>query len=156
MSARELLIDTYPHIPPGHTLDQLSPADADARIEGAVHSIAEIVAHMSYWQDWLCRRCEGIADPMPAPASIGWPAVTPGSWPEVHARFVAGLDRASALEARANEIVTPAIDFPPLSHYTVRDAIVHMAQHNSYHLGQVVMLRQLMQLWPPPSGSWTW
>ena len=156
MSARELLIDLTPHIPPGHALDQLSPDDADRRIEGMAHSIAEIVAHMCFWQEWFCRRCEGHADPMAAPASVGWPAVTPGSWPEVHQRFVAGLERAASLDSLGQEMVTPAIEFPPLSHYTVRDGIVHMAQHNSYHLGQIVQLRQMMGLWPPPAGSWTW
>jgi uncharacterized damage-inducible protein DinB len=52
--------------------------------------------------------------------------------------------------------LTPAIDFPPLANYTVRDAVTHVAQHNAHHLGQVIVLRQMMECWPPPSGSWTW
>jgi hypothetical protein len=35
-------------------------------------------------------------------------------------------------------------------------ALVHVANHNAHHLGQIVLLRQLMGRWPPPSGSWTW
>jgi uncharacterized damage-inducible protein DinB len=31
-----------------------------------------------------------------------------------------------------------------------------MASHNSYHAGQVVVLRQLLGSWPPPSGGLTW
>jgi uncharacterized damage-inducible protein DinB len=31
-----------------------------------------------------------------------------------------------------------------------------MAAHNSHHLGQVVLLRQILGAWPPPSGSYTW
>jgi uncharacterized damage-inducible protein DinB len=31
-----------------------------------------------------------------------------------------------------------------------------MAQHNSHHTGQVIVLRQMMAIWPPPSGGLTW
>ena len=37
-----------------------------------------------------------------------------------------------------------------------RDALVHVAHHNAYHLGQIVSLRQAMGLWPPAGGGWTW
>ena len=30
------------------------------------------------------------------------------------------------------------------------------AAHNAYHLGRVVLLRQMMGSWPPPSGGLTW
>ena len=62
----------------------------------------------------------------------------------------------SRLPTGADQLITPAIEFPPLAHYTVGTALVHIAQHNSHHLGQVILLRQLMALWPPPAGSWTW
>ncbi|MQA29941.1 MAG: DUF664 domain-containing protein [Luteitalea sp.] len=156
MNARALLIETHVHIPPGHALEQLGAADAERRLPGAGHSIADIVSHMSFWQEWFCRRCAGVADRLPAPAARGWPDVTPGSWPDLHARFAAGLERAAALADRVDQAITPAIEFAPLAGYTVGDALVHIAQHNSYHLGQVVLLRQMMSLWPPPSGSWTW
>jgi uncharacterized damage-inducible protein DinB len=156
MDAREWLIETRAHIPPGHALEQLTTDEAERRLPGTSHSIADLVAHMAFWQEWFCRRCEGVADPIVAPAALGWPAVTPGSWPEVHRRFAAGLERAAALADRGDRVIEPAIEFPPLAHYTIHDAIVHMAQHNSHHLGQVVLLRQLMARWPPPAGSWTW
>jgi len=52
--------------------------------------------------------------------------------------------------------LTPAIEFPSLAHYSRRDVLVHVATHNAHHLGQVILLRQLLGVWPPPSGSWTW
>lgn len=156
---RELLIQTLAYIPPANALDGLSAADAERRLERANHSIAELVAHLHFWQSWFCSRCEGKHEPMVASASQGWPAVAPGSWPELRQRFLDGLERAAALgegPARADAAVAPAIEFPPLARYTVRDALVHVAQHNAHHLGQIILLRQLMGLWPPPSGSWTW
>ena len=50
----------------------------------------------------------------------------------------------------------PPIQFPPIAHFTRRDALVHIANHNAHHLGQVIVLRQMMGQWPPPSGGWTW
>lgn len=156
MNVSELLIDTLPHIPPARALERLDAAAAERRVSGAQHSVAEIVAHMAFWQDWFCRRCEGIHAPIAATAADGWPAVASGSWPDVHAAFLSGLQRAAALGNRLDQSIAPPIEFPPLGNYTVRDALVHVAQHNSHHLGQVILLRQQMGLWPPPSGSWTW
>lgn len=157
MHARELLIDTYPHIPPAKALENLTTDEAERRLPGPSHSVAEIVAHMAFWQQWFCRRCEGTAAPMAASAAVGWPVVAAGSWPSIQERFVAGLEHAVTLAGTdPDRIVTPAIEFPPLAHYSVRDALVHIAQHNAHHLGQIILLRQIMNRWPPPSGSWTW
>ena len=154
MHARELFINTFAHISPVAALEQLTPEQAARRLDGVPHSIADIVAHMTFWQRWFCDRCEGIAAPTAAHAPEGWPA--PGPWSDVHTAFRRGIDRAVALEARADQPIAPAIEFPQLAHYTVRDALVHMAQHNSHHTGQVILLRQMMGLWPPPSGGLTW
>ena len=156
MNARQLLIETYVHIPPVSALEQLGVDDAESRVAGAAHSIAETVAHMAFWQDWFVRRCKGHADAMPAPAARGWPVLAPGSWPAIHAGFLRGLEAAAALEGDSDRPVAPPIEFPPLADYTVRHALVHVAQHNSHHLGQVVLLRQMMGVWPPPAGAWTW
>ena len=156
MNARQWLIDTHAHMPPAKVLEQLITDDAERRFQNANHSIAEIVAHMSFWQEWMCLRCDGVAAAMPVPAARGWPDVEAGSWPAVLARFVAGLERAAALGDRDGLPITPPIEFPPLAAYTVHDAVVHIAQHNSHHLGQVIVMRQILGSWPPPSGSWTW
>jgi uncharacterized damage-inducible protein DinB len=156
MDARQLLIDTIAHIRPQHALDGLTAADAERCLPNATHSIADIVAHMTFWQHWWCQRCEGQDAALVASAADGWPAVAPGSWPELRAGFCAGLERVAAQADRADRPVQPAVEFPPLSHYTIGDAIVHVAQHNSHHLGQIILLRQLMASWPPPAGSLTW
>jgi uncharacterized damage-inducible protein DinB len=31
-----------------------------------------------------------------------------------------------------------------------------IGSHNSYHTGQAALLRQLLAVWPPPSGGVTW
>ncbi|MEO5822978.1 MAG: DinB family protein [Vicinamibacteraceae bacterium] len=158
MHTRELLVDTTPYLSPRLALDGITPELADRRIPGAPHTIAEIVAHMAFWQTWFSGRCDGTAGPMPASASLGWVAPEPGQWGAVRSRFLDGLDRLVALGAASDHArrVDPPIEFPPLAHYTVGDVFVHVATHNAHHLGQVVLLRQLLGAWPPPSGSWTW
>ncbi len=159
MSMREFLIDTFTHLPPAATLENLAPEDAERRIDGANHSIAEIVAHMDFWQRWFAARCEGQDAPMAGAAAEGWPVVANGSWPAIERSFLEGLERVAALGDEAESLtrrIEPAIAFPPLAGYTRRDALIHVAGHNAHHLGQVVLLRQIMGLWPPPKGSWTW
>ncbi len=158
MTVRELLIDTHPHIPPLFALEGLTPTDAERRIAGAPHSIAEIVRHIAFWQAWFLRRCNGQAEPAAETAALGWPAVAPQSWPDISTDFRDGLERLVGFsEDRALDVpVAPALELPLLARYTLYDAIVHVAHHNAHHLGEIVVLRQISGLWPPASGSWTW
>jgi uncharacterized damage-inducible protein DinB len=155
MNPRELLIETFPHIPPARALEALSPDEAERRLSGVPHSVAEIVAHLAFWQEWFCDRCAGVSAPMATSAAHGWPAVASGTWPSILERFLSGLERAATMRD-PDRALAPPIEFPPLAHYSVRDALVHIAQHNAHHLGQVILLRQMMGRWPPPSGSYTW
>ena len=159
MNVRELLIETYPHIPPLNALDGLTAEQAARRPNGVEHSITDLVAHMTFWQNWFCRRLDGIHEPIVGSAALGWPEPTPGGWEDMKAHFLVGLERVAAhgaSQAGLDQPIMPAIEFPPLMHYTTRDAIVHVSNHNAYHLGQIVSLRQTMGLWPPPGGGWTW
>ena len=157
MSPRDLLIETTPSIAPARALEALSAEQAERR-QGSLHTIAEIVSHLAFWQDWFRGRCEGKAEPMPGSAALGWKAPPAGAWPDVHRQFIEGLERIVALGEREDRarVLAPPLEFPPLAGYTVGDVLVHVANHNAHHLGQVIVLRQLMGAWPPPSGSWTW
>ncbi len=159
MSLRELLVETSIYMPPERVLEGLSGEMAERHASASVHSIAEIVAHMIFWQEWFITRLQGENAPMVQSAALGWPAVVPGSWPALRDRFVRGLDEAAAIGQegpRLDAPLQPAIDYPPLAHLTVRDALVHIATHNAHHMGQVITLRQVLGAWPPPAGSWTW
>jgi uncharacterized damage-inducible protein DinB len=155
---REWLVEPIAFIPPAKALEGLSAADAERRVPGANHSVAEVVAHMTFWLDWFVRRCEGEALAMPEHADAGWPTIMRASWPEHRDRFLATLDRAVALSdrARVDDPITPPLESPSMAHYRIRHAVVHMATHTAHHLGQVIVIRQLLGMWPPPTGSWTW
>jgi uncharacterized damage-inducible protein DinB len=159
MNIRHLLVETYAYMPPANILADVSEAEAMRKVSQTVHSIAEIVAHIEFWQDWFLKRSRGEAIPMIQSAALGWPAASNEGWPALRERFLAGLNTAASLAddtQRLEQRIAPEIEFPPLGEYTLADVLVHIAAHNAHHLGQIITLRQLMGKWPPSSGSWTW
>src|SRR5256885_7460423 len=114
MRARDLLLDNRAHIPALSAVDGLTAHDADRRVTHVPHSIAEIVAHLAFWQHWFCGRCDGSAVPLPASAALGWPAPAPGSWENVRALFAAGLECAAVLgDGDTAQTISPSIEYPP-------------------------------------------
>lgn len=158
MRLHSILRGAHSYLAPQASLAGLSGEHAARRAGNRGHSIAEIVAHMAFWQDWFLDRCDGIATPVPAPAAIGWPAVQDDQWNTVLKRFEAGFQRALRLadDDRTRQPVSPPIEFEHLAHYTTGDVLTHLALHNAHHTGQVITLRQQLEAWPPPAGSWTW
>jgi uncharacterized damage-inducible protein DinB len=159
MDATELLLSPVAYMPPPRILEGLSAAQSEIRVTGASHSVVEILAHIVFWQSWFLDRCNGIGTPMPATASLGWPAATAADWEPLRQRFVSDLERAVSMvadDSARTKRVEPPIEFPPLANHTLSDAVTHIAIHNAHHLGQIVTLRQIIGAWPPPEGSWTW
>jgi uncharacterized damage-inducible protein DinB len=159
MHPKSLLRGAHAYLSPTAALGGLSATHAARRPANAPHSIAEIVAHMAFWQEWFLDRCDGKTVPSPASAAAGWPKVDEGEWHAVRERFEAGFTRALTLaedNARLAQPIAPPIEMESLARYTVGDALAHIALHNAHHAGQVITLRQLLGSWPPPAGSWTW
>jgi uncharacterized damage-inducible protein DinB len=137
----------------------LAPPMASARPYASPHSIAEVVAHMRFWQRWFLDRAAGTPVPMIASASMGWPSVSESEWDSIRTGFETDYQHALAMiddGTTLDDPLTPPIEFGPLQQYTVRDALTHVALHNAHHLGQIITLRQQVGAWPPPTGSWTW
>lgn len=149
-----MLLTPIAYMPPSRLLGGLEAEDAARRISGVSHSIVEIVAHVVFWQNWFLNRCSGIAVPAAAHAAEGWPTAAASDWERLREQFLAGLQRALLLPGEGR--VDPPIEVPPMGTYTIADALTHLAQHNAYHLGQIVTLRQALGTWPPPEGSFTW
>jgi DinB superfamily len=90
----------------------------------------------------------------PWPAGY-WPAVTAEATPEQFAATITAFlaDRA-ALEAL---VLDPATDLlAPLAHapeHTILREARIVANHNSYHLGEFAILRQVMGSWGPRNGQ---
>jgi uncharacterized damage-inducible protein DinB len=151
------LIGKGAHLSPKAVLEGLSVAQVRRRPVKGLATIWEQLAHIVYWQDFLLRVSEGKEPKAPRSAELGWPAMPPlagsrNGWAKLVKRFERGL-AAAALIA---EEKTPTAGVKPGSRRTFGGILLTLADHNSYHLGQIVTLRRLIGSWPPHSGGTTW
>ena len=149
--------------PPEYILEKLSDDLAHRRIDGAPRSIYEELWHISFWQqvslDWL----RGIETPYPEHASAGFPTengVALENWEALKTRFFHGNQAAAAAVrdiARLElPIRCPSRPGQSTRTMTVREQLENLAAHNAYHFGRIVLMRQLLGSWPPPSGGYSW
>jgi uncharacterized damage-inducible protein DinB len=144
------------HVEVSAALDGMDWRLAGVRPAGAPHTVHGLLKHMIYWQDLLLKRLTGAVAPSPAHAAEGWPGpdapATEIEWQATVDRFSAGL---AAVQACVS-VETLEQVLPNWNHRTRAEAIAVAAGHNSYHLGQIVMLRRMLGAWPPPTGGDTW
>ncbi|HUU46608.1 MAG TPA: DinB family protein [Acidobacteriota bacterium] len=145
------------YVGPLVALEELSAEDAMRRPHDDLATIYEQLAHIIFWLENSLALLRGENPPYPESASESWPSQpTPDQaateWPTLLERFQNGLKVA--------EEITRSEDVDALlkadARRTVGQEIFVIAQHNSYHFGQIVSLRRMMGLWPPPSGGATW
>jgi uncharacterized damage-inducible protein DinB len=148
------------HLEPGAVLEGLTADQAQAKPHGLPHSIADIVAHMCYWQEWF-NNCAvvgftGIAEH----AVDGWPAVPPDGWDALRTRYLHSVAEAKRIAAESSSlgdpVLPPGIDIPILASESRGAGLLHAGVHSSHHLGQIITIRQLLGLWPPPAGTISW
>ena len=134
------------------------PAAAAA---AAPRSIYEEVWHMAFWQEISLDWVQGKATPYPAHSSEGFPTNFDEPWDDLRERFLAGTQNAAAI-ANDTERLELAVECPTNpernrpADMTIREQLESLAAHNAYHLGRVVLLRQLLGIWPPPDGGDSW
>ncbi|HZP05523.1 MAG TPA: DinB family protein [Terracidiphilus sp.] len=149
--------------PPSHILEGLSQEVVHQLPPRAPHSIYEELWHITFWQqitlDWIA----GVETPFPASPRDGFPTVLDAEreyWKDLCQRFFAGIAQAAAA-ARDERWLDLPVRCPsrpgnPVRVMTVREQLENLAAHNAYHLGRIVLLRQLLDAWPPASGGFTW
>ena len=152
------------HTPPSHILEALPDELAHARVPGATHTIYEELWHATWWQQVMLDRVNGLAAPSPEHNSESFPTadqIRAESWAALCRRFLAGVEKAAALAdcrdaAKLDAVVLCPGAGNPARSMTVREQLESFAAHNAYHFGRIVLLRQMLGSWPPPSGGLTW
>ncbi len=124
------------YLPPARLLQDLSEAQASAILPGFPHSIAQIVAHMHYYQGQGLARRRGESWPAAEHLEETFATPQPGTWPLLLSDFLGGVEELQTLAADHVSYGYPAA-----------------ALHNGYHLGQIALLRQMQSLWPPEGGD---
>ncbi len=124
------------YLSPTAILSDLTEEQATTVPPGSPYSIAQVLAHMSYWQGGRFAKLRGepwkeaehLADTFAPPA--------PGAWDQLVIRFLADLETIKQMADAKQEY-----------------GYVDRALHNGYHLGQIVLLRQMLGIWPPAGGE---
>lgn len=132
-------------------LEALTLQQVSQRPPGAPHSLYEELWHLVYWQDFLLERAQGRQPKVPAHAGESWPGragpESEAAWQRLVADLMRGLDTARDLArepGRTEELGEAR---------TPGGVLETLAVHNAYHFGRMVLLRQLMGLWPPERGD---
>lgn len=160
--AQALIGDSYA-APASHIIEGLSDELVHKRIPNTPHTIYEELWHIVFWQQVTLDWVQGIETPFPAKPSDGFPSeseTASESWEQLCRRFLQTAEQAatSARDTRRLDepIRCPSRPGSPVRIMSIRDQLISLASHNAYHLGRIVLLRQLNQAWPPVSGGFTW
>ncbi len=153
IALRQALSGRNAHASTAEVCDGLDWKLAGERPEGAPYSIFQLVNHLVYWHEFALRWLDGERPELPEHAPESWPGeAAPASreeWEAAVERFQSGR---AEFERRAGE----AELFAVLHGKTALEVLQLIASHNSYHAGQIALLRRKLGAWPPPGGGVTW
>jgi len=173
----ELVHGRGAHVDPVACVEDISAELAARKLPSYPHSIWQIVAHMNYWMDYDLGKIAGDDRPYPEKATESWPGASAAApddssnsnsnsnskdeqWQATTRRFadllaqVAGLAQ-SDVEQLARKVRKLGPGQASLES-TVHAMLWQIVTHNSYHAGQIAMLRRQFGAWPPRRGGDTW
>ena len=158
--AASMLAGEGVHLDPAGILEGLTHEQAHTKPQGLPYSIAELVAHMCFWQEWFNACLINGFTGIPKHSVGGWPAVDLNGWASLRERYVRAIEDAKRLAAEspslADPLLPPEANVQSLARESRGSALMRAAMHNSHHFGQIITMRRLMGLWPPPGGTITW
>lgn len=148
------LIGERGHIPIARALSDISAELAGRRTEELPYNIYQLVKHMSYWQDFMLIYLDGGKPELPTNVMESWPSEESpedeAEWKIIVGHLLQGIERAIEI-AQVAELDAPIDSFPG---ETMAGILRNIASHNSYHLGEIVLLRRLYGAWPPIGGGY--
>jgi uncharacterized damage-inducible protein DinB len=160
----ELLRGKGSHADPIACVEDLAVDVAGQRVAGFPHSIGQLVFHMNYWMDYELRRIRGEKPVFPEHNAESFPqAPSPADaddWDRLRERFAglltdfSGLARSSTEELQ-RQITSIHVGETKIAG-TLEALLWQMVAHNSYHTGQIAMIRRVLNAWPPRGGGDTW
>ena len=134
--------------PASRTLDGLSSELAVTKLDWWPYSIAELVAHMLFWQRNDLETIKTGVEPKVLNKADEWPLVTQNDWPRLKDEFLKCLEQIREIARNEN------LDRLILGgKFSVGLRIVWFTGHNAHHLGQVIFMRRVLGAWPPPGGG---
>jgi uncharacterized damage-inducible protein DinB len=160
----ELLRGKGAHADPLACIEDVSAQSAARHVEGFPHSIGQLVFHMNYWMDYELCRIRGKKPAYPEHNSESFPAspspADAQEWDRLRKRFAGLLADFAALanssSAEMQRQIETVHDGDKQVAGSLEAVLWQMVAHNSYHTGQIAMLRRALGVWPPHGGGDTW
>jgi uncharacterized damage-inducible protein DinB len=140
----------YVHMDPLKALDGLTPETARKIPLKGTHSCWHVLYHIVYWQDMMLAAIRGEKIEWPKNNDESWPTddmlQISKDWTKLVKKFESGLNEAETLTSTIKSIE----DLPAWPKVPPFAAFLVFAQHNSFHIGEIVATRQALGIWPPP------
>jgi uncharacterized damage-inducible protein DinB len=160
----ELLHGKGAHADPVACVEDLSAQLASRQVAGFPHSVGQLVFHMNYWMDYELRRIRGERPEYPEHSAQSFPAAPSpadaSEWDRLRGRFAGLLDEFTALAKSSRQELDREIETVHEGDAkvagTLEAVLWQMVAHNSYHTGQIAMIRRVLGAWPPQGGGDTW
>ena len=160
----ELLRGKGAHADPIACVEDIPAGLAARHVPGFPHSIGQLVFHMNYWMDYELRRIRGQKPKYPEHNAETFPAepspADAAEWDLLREKFGALLAEFAALGQSSQEELDRQIESVHEGDAnvagTLEAVLWQMVVHNSYHVGQITMIRRVLGPWPPRAGGDTW
>jgi uncharacterized damage-inducible protein DinB len=148
---------------PAHVLDRLSAEQAATRVAGSPRTIYDEVWHLLFWQQMTLDWVRGVETPYPERPEDAFPGEAQRvaePWDALRQQFLAALEQTAEMAhdtaGLGRMVRCTSRPGQPVRTMSVGDQLLSSAAHNAYHLGRVVLLRQMIGAWPPAGGGFTW
>jgi len=160
----ELLRGKGAHADPMACVEDISAELAARQVAGFPHSIGQLVFHMNYWMDYELRRIRGQKPRYPEHNSESFPAGSAPAdeqeWNRLKARMAELLSEFAELAKRSPHELQREVESVHEGDKKVAGSVEgvlwQMVAHNSYHIGQIALMRRALGAWPPRGGGDTW
>jgi len=161
MALTELLRGKGAHADPIACVEDISADLASRQVAGFPHSIGQILFHINYWMNYELRRIRGEKPKYPEHSAESFPASSTldvAEWDQLRRDFAWFLGEYDQLAQSSPAQLAREVDSDRevKNANTVAAVLWQMVAHNSYHMGQIVMLRQALGAWPPRGGGDSW
>jgi uncharacterized damage-inducible protein DinB len=124
-------------------IEGITPEQANWKLKGKDHSIAELTNHLIFWnQENLSKFLNQPEPKFSGDNNETFTAVDKNSWPIT-------VRKADSVLINWEKAIEEADDAKLEKWYEI---IAHINTHNAYHTGQIVYIRKLQGSWNPAKG----
>ncbi len=145
-------------------VEDVSAELARRKLDSFPHTIAGLVFHMNYWMNYELRRIRGERPKYPDHDAESWPtpdaAIDTAGWDRLRRDFGWFLAEYEKMAGSPPQELQRRVESMREAEKkrvgSVEAVLWEMVAHNSYHAGQIAMIRRVLGAWPPPGGGDSW